>query len=135
MMAAIVIVMLLLLTIGIYIFILRLFVFKTDWIIEKLKLDIGFQEEKLELNIPFRTVLTIAIIVIGGLIFIDGLPQFCRVLFNFVQQKSLFRESSISGWLVFYFIKTLIGYLLMTNTKIIIDFINKQKDEQTTEQG
>jgi hypothetical protein len=132
-MAVILIVMLLLLTVGIYIFILRLFVFKTDWIIEKLKLDNGFQEEKLELNIPFRTALTIAIIVIGGLIFIDGLPQFCRLLFNFVQQNSLFRESSTSGWLIFYIVKTLIGYLLMTNTKTIIDFVNKQKEERITE--
>ena len=36
---------LLVLTIGVYLFILRLFVFKTAWLIDKLHLDKGFDEE------------------------------------------------------------------------------------------
>lgn len=50
----------------IYILIIRLFLFKTDWIVEKLKLEKNFTEERIELNIKSSTILTISIIVIGG---------------------------------------------------------------------
>jgi len=116
-----------LLTIGIYAFILWLFVFKTDWLINKLHLDKGFTEEKLELNIKHETVITIAAIVIGGLIFVNSFPLFCQQVLLFIQQNNLFRESPKSGWIIFYLIKTLLGYLLMTNSQFVVRFINKQK--------
>ncbi len=115
-----------LLTIGIYVFILRLFVFKTDWLIDKLHLDKGFPEEKIELNIQRSTVLTIAAIVIGGLIFIDSFPLFCQQVLVFIQQDNLFRESPTSGWIIFYLVKTILGYLLMTNSQFVVRFLDKQ---------
>ena len=117
---------LLLLTIGIYIFILRLFVFKTAWLIDKLQLDKGFEEDKLDLNVQLSTILTVATIVIGGLMFIDGLPQLCRQIFVFFQQKNIFRESPTSVWIIFHLVKTILGYLLMTNSKQVVAFIDKQ---------
>lgn len=117
---------LLLLVIGIYIFILRLFVFKTAWLIDRLHLDKGFDEEKIDLNVQLSTVLTVATIVIGGLMFVDSLPQLCKQIFVFFQQKSMFRESPISGWIIFHLIKTILGYLLMTNSKQVVAFIGKQ---------
>lgn len=121
---------LLLLTIGIYIFILRLFVFKTAWLIDKLHLDKGFDEEKIDLNVQLSTVLTVTTIVIGGLMFIDSLPQLCRQTFVFFQQKNMFRESPTSGWIIFHSVKTILGYLLMTNSKQVVAFIEKQTAKQ-----
>ena len=121
---------LLLLTIGIYILILRLFVFKTDWLIDKLQLEKGFAEEKIELNINYTTILTIATIVIGGIMFIDSLPQVCMQIFTFFQQKNRFIEDPESGWIIFHIAKTIIGYLLMTNSQFVVGFLNKQMDSQ-----
>lgn len=121
---------LLLLTIGIYVFILRLFVFKTAWLIDKLHLDKGFEEDKLNFNVQLSTILTVATIVIGGLMFIDGLPQLCRQIFVFFQQKNIFRESPTSTWIIFHFAKTIIGYLLMTNSKSVVTFIERQTTKQ-----
>lgn len=121
---------LLLLTIGIYIFILRLFVFKTTWLIDKLHLDRGFDEEEIDLNIQLSTVLTITTIVIGGLMFVDSLPQLCKQTFVFFQQKNMFRESPTSGWIIFHLVKTILGYLLMTNSKQVVAFIDKQTAKQ-----
>ena len=121
---------LLLLTIGIYIFILRLFVFKTAWLIDKLHLDKGFDEEKIDLNVQLSTVLTVTTIVIGGLMFIDSLPQLCKQTFVFFQQKNMFRESPTSGWIIFHSVKTILGYLLMTNSKQVVAFIEKQTAKQ-----
>jgi len=122
---------LLLLLIGIYIFILRLFVFKTAWLIDKLHLDKGFEEEKIDLNVQLSTVLTVTTIVIGGLMFVDSLPQLCKQAFEFFQQRSIFRESPTSGWIIFHFVNAILGYLLMTNSKQVVEFIYKQTNSNT----
>lgn len=126
--AAIYIIAILLLTVGLYFVVLKLLVFNSNWLIEKLKLDKGFQEEKLDLNITLKTVLTIATIVIGGLILVDALPMLCKQIFTFMLQKSVFREDPQFSWIIFYFIKALIGYLLMTNSKAVINYIDKKTE-------
>jgi hypothetical protein len=126
--AAIYIIVILLLTIGLYFVVLKLLVFNSNWLIDKLKLDKGFQEEKIDLNITLKTVLTIATIVIGGLILVDALPMLCKQIFTFMQQKSVFREDPQFSWIIFYSIKALIGYLLMTNSKMVINYIDKSTE-------
>ena len=121
-------IVLLLLTIGSYLFILRLFVFKTAWLIDKLHLNKGFDEEKIDLNIQLSSILTVTTIVIGGLMFVDSLPQLCKQTFVFFQQKNRFSESPTSGWIIFHLAKTILGYLLMTNSKQVVSFIDKQTD-------
>lgn len=120
---------LMLLTVGVYFVVLKLFVFNSNWIIDKLKLDKGFQEEKIDLSITLKTVLTIATIVIGGIIFVDALPMLCKQFFTFIQQKSDFREDPQFMWLIFYSVKASIGYLIMTNSKSVVDFIHKETDD------
>lgn len=118
---------LILLTVGIYFFVLWLFVFKTSWLIDKLKLEKGFSDEKIEFNIQSSSIITIATIVIGGLIFIDSLPEFCRRTFTFFRQKNMFVDTPVSGWIIFHLVKTVIGYLMMTNSKVVVRFIEKQE--------
>ncbi len=121
---------LLLLTIGVYLFILRLFVFKTAWLIDKQHLDKGFDDEKIDLNIQLSTVLIVATIVIGGLMFVDSLPQLCKQTFLFFQQKAVFRENPKSNWIIFYLVKTILGILLMTSSKQVVAFIVKRTVDQ-----
>jgi hypothetical protein len=122
---------LMLLTILVYFIVLRVLVFKTNWIIDKLNLDKNFTEDKIDLNISSATVLRIATLIIGGLILVESLPAFFERLFYFYQQKNVFREYASSGWIIYHFIKSLIGYLLMTYNKNIVEFIIKQtKDKQ-----
>jgi hypothetical protein len=122
---------LLLLTVGIYVFILRLFVFKTSWLIDKLHLDKGFFEEKIDLNISSKTILSIATIVIGGILIVESLPNFCKQVFVFFQQKNIFRENPTSGWIIFHFVKIIIGYILLTNSKFIAGFIDKKAKNES----
>ncbi|WP_447637799.1 hypothetical protein [Flavobacterium microcysteis] len=113
----------------IYIVIIRLFLFKTTWIIEKLKLKDNFKEERIDFTIKSSTVLTIAIIVIGALILIESLPSFCSDLITFLQQKELLKDYPQTGWLIYHFIKIIIGYLLLTNAKNFTKFIEKESHE------
>jgi hypothetical protein len=125
----ILILVLLLLTIVLYVFVLWLLVFKTAWLIDKLHLDKGFTEDKIELNIKQSTVLTIAVIVVGGLIFVDSFPQLCRQIFVLFQQKNMFKDDPNSSWIIFQLVKTIIGYLLMTNSQLVIKFIDREAKE------
>jgi hypothetical protein len=109
-----------------YLLILRVFIFKTDWLINKLKLERGFSEEKLELNLQLSTILNVATIVIGGLMFVDSLPTLCKEIFVFFQRKVLFSENQSSGWIIADLIKSVLGYLLMTNSKSVVSFIEKR---------
>lgn len=122
----------LVLTLGLFFIILKYCLYKTDWIIDKLSLDKHFTEEKIEINIHRSTFLGIAIIVIGGLMFVDGLPSFCKSVFDYFSQKHAFGrfgENPMAGWLFFYFIKTSIGYLLMTNHRPLVNLIERQRKQ------
>ena len=118
------------LSIGIYAVILWIFVFKTSWLIDKFHLEKGFTEEHIDLHIRQSTVLSVAIIVIGGIMLIDALPAFCEEVFIFARQKGMFMEYNNSNYIVFSFIKMLIGYLLMTNSKWIVSFIDKNAESK-----
>ena len=119
-------VLLLIGTIGIYLFILWLFVFKTSWLINVLQLERGFKEDRIEGDFDYSKVLTIATIVIGGFILVDSLHFFCKETFNYFQQKQMFQDGFSSGWLFFYLAKSVIGYLLMTNSRSVVKYIERQ---------
>lgn len=114
-------------TVGLYVFILWLFVFKTAWLIDKLHLEKGFSEDRIEFNIPRSSVMSIAIILIGGLMFIDSLPQLCRHIFLYFQEKNMCIQNVSSGLIIFQLVKTIVGYLLMTNSRFIVNFIKRKK--------
>ena len=111
--------------IGIYFFILWLFVFKTSWLIDKLHLEKGFNEEKIDLNIQLSTILKVATIVLGGIMIISSLPQLCKHAFTFFQESVVFRQSPTVAWIIVYLVEVIIGYLLMTSSKTIVNFIIK----------
>jgi len=113
----------------IYLLVLRFFVFKPNWIIDKLKLDQGFDEEKIELNNNSTAILRTAIIVIGGLLLVNSLPVLCKNIFVFLQQQAHFKDYPETGWIIFEVIKSIIGYLLITNSRYFADLIQNEKTE------
>jgi hypothetical protein len=119
-----------------YFFILWLFVFKTSWLIDRLDLENGFEEERIDLKGDFSAIMTIAIIVIGGIMLIESLPMLAREFSLYIQRKEIaFQENPSIGWTIFYVVKAMIGYLLMTNSKPIATFIYKKspKNEEDAE--
>ena len=109
-----------------YYFILRFFIFKTNWIIDRLKLDKNFSEEKIDLNIGTQNILRIACIVLGGLILVDSIPDIFRTLFRYYQDHKIFKKESSSVWVVYNIVKSIIAYLLLNNSKLVSDYIIKK---------
>ena len=64
-------------------------IFKTSWIIHKLKLTEGFDQEIIPFNIHRSTILSIAIILIGGLILVDEIPSLCRRIFTYLEERRM----------------------------------------------
>lgn len=115
-------------SLAVYFLILYFFLFKTNWLIEKLQLEKGFKENKIELDIKSFTLLNIAIIVIGAIIFINSLPALAQQIALFFQQRNLLIESPVSQWIVFYFVKLILGYLMMIKSKQIAGFFHKEPE-------
>jgi hypothetical protein len=100
-------------------------IFRADVIINRLKLDDGFNQDMFQLNIHRSTILSISIIVIGGLIVINEIPNFCRLLFSYYQQKRMTRglqDPGISN-IVMSGTKIIVGILMLTNQRQIVRFI------------
>jgi hypothetical protein len=115
-----------LISIGLFVILL----FKTDSIINLLKLDKGFDDELIHFgNLNNENILKLALLIIGGFLIIDHTPRFLLDAVNVFKYKINF--STIEGSKVNYYslsfeaLNILIGYLLITNYKSISKFIDK----------
>lgn len=124
---------LLLIFLGLFSVVLWIFLYKTHWLISKLHLDRDFDEEKIDINISYNTVLTLGIIVIGGLVIVDSLTQLCEQAIALYDQKKEFEGNPSYILIVLYFIKTIIGYVLMTNNQLVVKFIDKKNKTTNNE--
>ena len=116
-------------TMLVYLWVVYVLVFTPEEVINKLKLDKGFSEERLDFNMHRSVVVTIAIIILGGLMVIDSVPVFFRQLFLFYesQTESKMGPPANPTWLFVYLCKILIGYLLVVNNRGVVNFIEKTR--------
>jgi hypothetical protein len=119
--------------------------FRPDFIIEKFKIDKGFDED----HIPFEkidpiNILRIGCILIGGIIFIENVPGFlsnCFYLFRQSVQTSvegMFETNASSSSkfnLAMNVINLIIGYLLITNYNVVSKFLLPGDDSPNQPQG
>ncbi|HLN73773.1 MAG TPA: hypothetical protein VK205_10790 [Prolixibacteraceae bacterium] len=117
----------LLLILGLFLLIIKMLIFNPNWIINKLKLVKGIEEETLDLNVGSNAVINIAIIVTGAVLIIDALPLLCQSIFIYLQQKTIFRNDPGAGSIILLLAKSVLGYFLLTKSKIISEFIAKKK--------
>ncbi|NLN74354.1 MAG: hypothetical protein GX140_08950 [Bacteroidales bacterium] len=112
---------------GLYFLVLWILLFKTSWVIDKLRLTKGFEEDRIDLNFKFSTLVQIASIVIGGYIIITVLPQFVRESLLYFQMKKLkwFENPGYIPMLV-ALTKLVIAYFLIAKNRFIASFVNKQ---------
>ena len=121
---------------SIYLFMLIAFLFKTDWLIDKLRLDKSISEEKIELNIHRSTVLQIVIIITGIMLFVDSLPTFFKALFTYYQNANVyteFKKSPQGGWIIFYLVKLFLSFFMMTSSRLIVNFIERKRRDKAVQ--
>lgn len=118
---------------GLYGYVTYLLFFRTGKVLEWLKLDKGFDEETFSFDFPQASILTIGLIVVGGVILVNEVPNFCGALYQYIEQRNAF--GLLNNRPDFYNVlipgvKIIIGLLLLGERKRIVNFIDgKQKTE------
>jgi hypothetical protein len=106
---------------------------KPDVIIRILKLDKGFDEERIQFeNLNAKSIIKLSSIIIGGLLIIDNIPTFFSyTLFAF---KSSVGHTDSYGlkdniyWAT-SFLKLVVGYLLVTNYESVSRLFKEKNAE------
>lgn len=114
------------LILALYLIIILIFIFKSSWIVEKLRLCKNTESETLNIDLKISSIITIAVIIVGGIIFVNGFSLLCKSLYDYFKQNNLPNYNSKVAWIIFNSIKALLGYLIMTNSKIFANYISKQ---------
>jgi len=120
-----------LLILGVYSLVTYFLIFRTNWIVDKLRLDQGFREENLSLTIHRSTILSICTIVFGALIVVDEIPNLCRQLFSYFQEKRMtYGQTNPSiSYSVLAAAKILLGLLLIGNQRQLVNFIESRRQK------
>lgn len=118
-----------LLIIVFYLLVIRMFLFKTDSLIRYFRLDHNFQESTFSLTLSEVTVLRIALIVMSGIALLDSIPGFCSNLFEFTQQKILFKDYPNAHWLVFQFVKSGLALWVLSNSRRVAGWVTQKARE------
>jgi hypothetical protein len=114
----------------IYVLVSYCLIFKTQQIIDKLKLDTA--DEPIPLNIHRSTILSISILIIGGLILAQEIPVFCRQLYSYFQEWKLANigTNPNTPYLILSGVKIVIGLLLAGGQKEIVQWIELKRKKE-----
>ena len=120
----------LLLSIGLYLLMVWLFIFKTDLLIDKLKLEKSIDEEKIEINIHRSTVLTLAVLLSGILMLADNLPQLLKELNSYLYVINAyvhFKDYPRASFIIVEFVRTLVAIFMLSCCRLIVNFIERKR--------
>lgn len=118
-------------------------IFRTNKIIDFLKLDHFSDEHRLSLeedtpkniSLSKTEILTISLILIGGFILVEEIPNLCQRLYLlFIESKSTYKSNN--DWfftIIQPLIKVLIGLLILGEKKQIIRFIEGNQKEENVD--
>lgn len=127
-----------LLAFGLYIVIVYVLLFRTEWLISRLQLTSALSEEPLLVNLHRSSVYTIAIIVAGIVILTFSVPELVQRVYTW------YRYIDASRWQVGldYFdyapiitsiAEVIIGLLFLGNQRTIVNFIESRRRQSKTQ--
>ena len=119
------------LILGFYGFVAYQLLFRSNIILDKLQLDQEFDQTEFSFTISTTLVLTIAVMVTGGIVLTEEIPHFCQLISSYFQVKQLPADTTDATFsnLVFSGVKIIIGFLLLGERKRIVGLIEQQPDE------
>ena len=112
-----------------YGFIAHYLIFRTEYVLDKLKLADGFDQDEFPLNIHRSTILSIAVIVIGGYMVASEIPNFCRQILLYFQQRRMaygVDDPSLS-YVILSGVQIVVGLFLMAGQRHVVNLIERQR--------
>ncbi|WP_430406992.1 hypothetical protein [Fluviicola sp.] len=122
------------LAVAFYALILQFLILKSQWTIDALRLEKGFEETRIDLTVPYGKLLRIVIILIGGIVFIKAIPHLVENVYLFIIGDLTFSQSPRTLNLIIYSAQAIVGFLVMTNSDIVQRYINKKSGEAESKQ-
>jgi hypothetical protein len=129
-----------------YGFIVFQLLFNTNTILDKFKLDQGFDEEELSFDTTSKNdkfsiavsaslVLTIAVFVVAGVILTNEIPNVCKHIFTYLLLSRTNVEQNAS-FIIISIVKILIALLLVGERKRIVEFVvrNQSRTEDVAKE-
>ena len=106
-------------------------IFKTPFLVDKLKLDKDFNDQIFDFKIPLQEVLTISIIVIAGVILVNQIPYLVKEIFEIVQTRKLSFGSTKTdySYIIISTVKIVIAALLIGERQRIVEFITSRNSK------
>ena len=113
---------------------------KSDLVINLLKLDKGFDNDRIELaNFNSENIIKLAAILLGGFLLIQNIPLFLIGVFqafkfhlsNSIDDQFMTSSRYITFSLVRGFINTLIGYFLITNYRWLSQILDPKETDNS----
>ena len=109
-------------------------IFKADKVVELLKLDRGFDDDKIEIgSLEPADIIKIGTFIIGGLLILDNIPAFLsHTLFAFKGDVVGLEYHNIQdkfNWAVSA-LNLIIGFLLITNYEFVAKILKTEKTEK-----
>ncbi len=112
-----------------YILVLRLLLFKTHVLIDKITQNDDLESEFSSFKIHRSSVLTICIIVIGGITLLNEIPNFIKDIYIYKLESNDFSDNSLGHfrWVILSGVKVALGLYLLYNSRFIVSWIEKAR--------
>jgi hypothetical protein len=111
----------------VYVFLLYCCLFKTYWIVDKLKLDEGFGDEKFDFNFDATVILKTALIIIAGLLLIESVTDLIRQIVTYlkspIENSYVVRQNRNESIIIVDVVKITIAIFMLTCSRMILNFI------------
>lgn len=108
-----------------YVLLAWLFLFKSDKLVDWLKLDKNFTSSIISISADRSRILTAAVIIAGGWVIVNEIPEFFRHAVYYYQERKLYVRMTRPdiSYIVMSAIKIAIGLLLVVFNKPIVGII------------
>jgi hypothetical protein len=115
-----------------YIYLIYLLFFKPNVIIDRLKLDKGFEQNEFTLNISSTTIFTVICVLYGGYVFLNELPTLFKNAYIYYLERKISRNSHSGNisLLIASVIKIMLGLLVIGERKRIVAFIIRKNENE-----
>jgi hypothetical protein len=102
------------------------FIFKTDLIINLLRLDKNLQDKPVSTNIERHMLLTAAVIIAGAWLLVNEVPEFIRHAVYYYQERKLYVRMTRPdvSYIVMSAVKIAIGLFLIVFNKPIVNLVD-----------
>ncbi|MEO6219080.1 MAG: hypothetical protein ABIO81_01535 [Ginsengibacter sp.] len=121
----------LLLEFFVYLVLTYILLFRTNGVIDKLKLDHGFKQDTFTLNIDRSIVLRVTIMVLGGLIIVESIPALIQEIIYFIEMKKSGVPNAKNYAVILQVVKLFIGIFLVVFQRSIVSIIEHKQRRNT----